>query len=109
MAGEKIRSARQATAAAIAELRDGASFAVIAGNHRPSRCTPDAGPPGPTAAPAPRPSSAVRRLRADGGTAIGAWLRAARRLADRHPDAVRHAILLTDGQNGEDARCSPAP
>ena len=43
MAGEKIRSARQATAAAIAELRDGVAFAVIAGNHRARQVYPDAG------------------------------------------------------------------
>ena len=43
MAGEKIRSARQATAAAIAELRDGVAFAVIAGNHRAQQVYPDVG------------------------------------------------------------------
>ena len=43
MAGEKIRSARRATAAAIAELRDGVAFAVIAGDHRAQQVYPDAG------------------------------------------------------------------
>ncbi len=33
MTGSKIRAARQATAAAIGQLRDGVSFAVVAGNH----------------------------------------------------------------------------
>ena len=43
MSGEKIRSARQATAAAIAELRDGVAFAVIAGDHRARQVYPNAG------------------------------------------------------------------
>jgi Mg-chelatase subunit ChlD len=43
----------------------------------------------------------AERLQADGGTGIGAWLRLAARIADQHPGAVKHAILLTDGQNGE--------
>ena len=103
MGGKKIRSARRATAAAIAELRDGVAFAVIAGDHRARQVYPDAGHrPGGRADPR-RGHASGRRLQADGGTAIGAWLHAARLLADQHPDAVRHAILLTDGQNGEDA------
>jgi hypothetical protein len=103
MSGDKIRSARQATAAAIAELRDGVAFAVIAGDHRVRPVYPPAG----TARADERTRAAaiacVGELRADGGTAIGTWLSAARDLAEQHPDAVRHAILLTDGQNGEDA------
>ena len=103
MAGEKIRSARRATAAAIAELRDGVAFAVIAGDHRAQQVYPDAGTARADGRTRVEATQRVGLLRADGGTAIGAWLRAARGLADRHPDAVRHAILLTDGQNGEDA------
>jgi serine/threonine protein phosphatase PrpC len=103
MAGEKIRSARRATATAIAELRDGVAFAVVAGDHRAQQVYPDAGTARADGRTRAEAIQRVGLLRADGGTAIGAWLRAARGLADRHPDAVRHAILLTDGQNGEDA------
>jgi hypothetical protein len=41
----------------------------------------------------------VGRLRTHGGTAIGQWLRLARELFATREDTLRHAILLTDGQN----------
>lgn len=101
MAGAKIRAAQQATLAAIAEVRDGASFAVIAGNSTAHQLYPPAGTARADARTREEAGEQVRRLIADGGTAIGAWLRLAHRIALAHPDAVRHAILLTDGQNGE--------
>ena len=76
MAGEKIRSARRATAAAIAELRDGAAFAVIAGDHRAQQVYPDAGTARADGRTRAEATERVGLLRADGGTAIGAWLRA---------------------------------
>jgi hypothetical protein len=48
--------------------------------------------------------TAVARLDGDGGTAIGSWLRAADALFEKTSATKRHAILLTDGRNGEDAR-----
>jgi von Willebrand factor type A C-terminal domain/von Willebrand factor type A domain len=42
---------------------------------------------------------AVQRLSANGGTAIGKWLRLADELFASRPSSIRHAILLTDGQN----------
>src|SRR5215471_15421786 len=42
---------------------------------------------------------AVRRLRANGGTAIGQWLRLAHQVFQSCPATLRHAILLTDGEN----------
>jgi hypothetical protein len=44
---------------------------------------------------------AVAGLRARGGTRIGEWLRLAHQLFAGHSAGLRHAILLTDGQNGE--------
>ena len=101
MAGSKILSARQATVAALAEVSDGASFAVIAGNHSAHQVYPRTGTARADARTRAAAARAVQGLRADGATAIGTWLRLARRIADAHPNAVRHAILLTDGQNGE--------
>ena len=76
MAGEKIRSARQATAAAIAELRDGVAFAVIAGDHRAQQVYPDAGHrPGRRTHPRRGHPARSACCDADGGTAIGTWLR----------------------------------
>ncbi|MGH3249700.1 MAG: hypothetical protein ACRDOI_26340, partial [Trebonia sp.] len=43
--------------------------------------------------------SALRRLRASCGTAIGQWLRLAHQVFSSCPATLRHAILLTDGKN----------
>jgi len=104
MGGAKMRHAQQATIAAIAEVRDGASFAVIAGTGTAQQVYPAAGTVRADTRTRAAATAQVQRLRADGATAIGAWLRLARRIADAHPGAVRHAILLTDGQNGEKPR-----
>ena len=102
MHGEKMRSARQATSAALAELRDGVSFAVISGVGMAVQVYPrDGGTAVADARTRAEANSEVANLRAGGGTAIGTWLSAVGRLADAHPGGLRHALLLTDGQNGE--------
>ena len=83
MAGEKIRSARQATAAAIAELRDGVAFAVIAGDHRARQVYPDAGT-----------ARADERTRAEATARVGE-LQRRRRHRDRHLAARRPATSPT--------------
>ncbi|MEO3807766.1 VWA domain-containing protein [Sphaerisporangium sp. B11E5] len=100
----KINDARKAAQAAIDTLRDGVHFAVIAGNHQAEVIYPGHGGLAP-ATPQTRYESkqAVGQLRADGGTAMGRWLRRAADLFSAHqmthPDAIKHAILLTDGKN----------
>jgi hypothetical protein len=101
MTGDKIRAARRATAAAIAQLRDGVSCAVIAGTHHARQVYPSAGTVTADAGTRSAATRVVDRLRADGGTGIGSWLTMAGQIADAHPGAIKHAILLTDGQNGE--------
>jgi hypothetical protein len=104
MTGSKIRAARQATVAAIAALRDGVSFAVVAGNHVARQVYP---PHGTAVAGDDSRSAAIRlveRLQADGGTGIGNWLMHVGGLAREHSGSIKHAILLTDGQNGESAQ-----
>lgn len=96
----KMRNARDATAAAIEALHDGVSFAVVAGTHQAAEIFPGGG----TLAVADadtraRARQALRKLGAGGGTAIGEWLRLSERLLSTREDAVRHAILLTDGRN----------
>jgi von Willebrand factor type A C-terminal domain/von Willebrand factor type A domain len=104
MHGQKILSARQATSAALAELRDGVSFAVISGVGMAVQVYPrDGGTAVAGAHTRAEANSAVTSLRAGGGTAIGSWLSAVGRLAEAHPGGLRHALLLTDGQNGEHA------
>jgi hypothetical protein len=102
MLGDKMVSARRATAAAIAELRDGVSFTVIAGTDRAEQLYPQLG--GTATADTGTRADATARvqwLEANGRTGIGAWLTLATQIADAHPGGVKHAILLTDGQNGE--------
>jgi hypothetical protein len=96
----KIREARNATSAAFDCLRDGVRFAVVAGSHFPAEIYPGDGVLA-TASVETRDAAkrAVARMEADGGTAIGTWLLAADDLFRAAPDAIRHAILLTDGRN----------
>jgi hypothetical protein len=102
MGGQKIVEARRAACAAIDTLRDGIAFGVVAGDHDARLVYPDrtglveASPDTRSAAKA-----AVSRVQAGGGTAIGRWLSLTRVLMETRPGAIRHAILLTDGQNGE--------
>ncbi|MFG2297159.1 VWA domain-containing protein [Streptomyces sp. NPDC048603] len=96
----KMEGARQATAAAIDTLRDGTSFAVIAGTHVAKEVYPGQG----RLAVADRTTRAQAKealggLRPGGGTAIGTWLRLADGLLRGSSAAVRHGVLLTDGRN----------
>jgi von Willebrand factor type A C-terminal domain/von Willebrand factor type A domain len=96
----KLLQARQATAAAIDVIRDGTAFAVIAGSHVARSLYPADGTMAIADAGSRQAAkTAVSRLRAVGGTAIGQWLRAARETFLTRSDDLRHAILLTDGQN----------
>lgn len=96
----KLAAAKAATIAAIGTLRDGVTFAVVAGTDTAKLVYPNR----PELVPATAHSraeakGAVNRLRANGGTAIGSWLQLADTLFVGQPAAMRHAILLTDGQN----------
>ncbi|WP_405425086.1 VWA domain-containing protein [Streptomyces erythrochromogenes] len=97
---EKMRGAREATAAAVDTLRDGTAFAVIAGTHVAKEVYPGQGRLA-VADPATRARAkeALRGLSAGGGTAIGTWLRLADGLLRGSTAAIRHGILLTDGRN----------
>lgn len=97
--GAKIRAARAATAAAIDTLDDGVEFAIIAGTDRATQIYPRAGTMVADSESRREAKSVVKRIRADGGTAIGSWLRAAAYIFNDRPNAIRHSILLTDGKN----------
>jgi len=96
----KIKAAREASIAAIDCLRDGVLFAVIQGNEGAEKVYPTEGWL-QTASESTRAEAkkAVSRLSADGGTAIGTWLRLANQAFSSVPDRICHAILLTDGEN----------
>src|SRR5215472_9390904 len=96
----KIAEARAACSAAVDVIRDGVAFAVIAGTHEAAACFPEDGSLA-VAGPQTRElaKKAVARLRPGGGTAIGVWLRLAHQMCTSHPARLRHAILLTDGND----------
>ena len=96
----KIQAAKRATAAAIDALRPGTAFAVIAGTHLAEVVYPMSGRLVPAdAASKAVAKRAVARLEPGGGTAMSTWLDLADQLFADRPDALRHAILLTDGHN----------
>jgi Ca-activated chloride channel family protein len=96
----KIAAACRATQAAIDALRDGVFFGVVQGTDHAELVYPTGDAlAAATAETKAAAKAAVRRLVASGATAMGSWLREADRLLAAHPSAVRHAILLTDGQN----------
>jgi hypothetical protein len=98
MDGAKIREARKATAAAVDCIRDGARFAVVSGNDRAHAVFPLGGLAESNRKSRAEAAEAVRRLKAQGGTAIGRWIDAATDLLVDE-GGVRHAILLTDGRD----------
>ncbi|MGH3899311.1 MAG: vWA domain-containing protein [Pseudonocardiaceae bacterium] len=97
---EKIIKAKEAACVAIDELRDGVEFALISGSYGARMLWP-AEPKLVIADPWARAEAkdALRRVDTAGGTTIGAWLRLADQLLSERPQAIRHAILLTDGRN----------
>jgi hypothetical protein len=96
----KMAAARRATQAAVEALRDGVAFAIV-------RCTGDAEVVYPNdgrlalASPRTREEAkaAAESLEAGGGTAMARWLLQARDLFIGLPDAIHHALLLTDGRD----------
>ncbi|WP_249227877.1 VWA domain-containing protein [Kutzneria sp. CA-103260] len=96
----KIANARKAAAAAVDALPDGTWFALVEGTDEATMRYPDT----PRLVPADartrqRAKAAAGHLVAIGATAMSTWLSLARDLLDTRPDAVRHALLLTDGRN----------
>ncbi|MEM8923368.1 MAG: VWA domain-containing protein [Actinomycetota bacterium] len=97
--GRKMRAARDATKAAIDTIRDGVHFAVVGGNSGAYMIYPHEGLAVSDPTTRAEAKSIVDRVEAKGGTAIGTWLQAAAYLANQRPEAIAHAILLTDGKN----------
>lgn len=98
----RMVAARQAAKAAVNCIDDGVRFAIIAGVSTAQQLFPAPGQLA-VATPATRAEavSAIDRLQANGGTAMGAWLKLAGQLFAQRPGDITHAILLTDGENGE--------
>jgi hypothetical protein len=102
MPRDKIVAARAATSAAVGVIRDGTWFAVIGGA---ARARPVYPPDGTMAVASERTRQeagrAIGKLKARRGTYMSEWLSLAYRTFQSCPATLRHAILLTDGQNLE--------
>jgi hypothetical protein len=97
---EKLKAALAATRAAIDCLPDGTLFGIIAGGSVARRLYPTDGKlVMSTGATREEAKASVSTLDAIGGTAIGLWLMEAYNWFASHPNAIRHALLLTDGKN----------
>jgi hypothetical protein len=99
MPATKLSEAKRAAAVAVDALRDGVFFAIVAGNHEADQIYPSGPMVRADSTTRAAAKHAINRLAATGGTAMGKWLLLANRLLADHPDAIRHAILLTDGDN----------
>jgi hypothetical protein len=106
MTGLKISQARLAASAAVDVVRDGAYFAVVAGQTSARLVYP----PQPrmiaaTAETRAMAKSEIAKVAADGTTGMSAWLGLANTLLTSCPAQIKHAVMLTDGYStdGEDA------
>ena len=98
----RMVAARQAAKAAVNCIDDGVRFAIIAGVSTAQQLFPAPGQLAvATAETRAQAVGAIDKLQANGGTAMGAWLKLAGQLFAQRPGDITHAILLTDGENGE--------
>src|SRR5262249_25777342 len=93
MTGDRIQHAKAAVERAIDLLRDDAFSCVIPGTDPARVVSPLAQA---TEGNRKAAHAAVRGLKADGGTAMSTWLAQARQEFRKMPDAIHHALLLTD-------------
>ncbi len=101
MQGKKIVAAKAALCQMIDLIPEDAHFFIVVGNDRARLVVPvvPATPNNRTAA-----KTAVKAIDAGGATLISGWLNAALNEFNKMPNAVRQALLMTDGQNdGTDA------
>lgn len=106
MGHDTMEGAKNAAQVAVTEIVDGTRFAVIAGTEVATLIYPpvQSGPAMSVMDSTSREEAlaAISRFRASGGTAIGSWLDLAGTVFASVPEVTqRHAILLTDGENGE--------
>ncbi|MGX7829449.1 VWA domain-containing protein [Actinokineospora sp. 24-640] len=99
MWGAKLAQAKAAAIAAVDTLRDGTAFAIVAGTESAWQVYPEHGMAAASGRSRAEARKAVRAMSADGGTAIGAWLRLAGRLLENRTEEIKHGLLLTDGRN----------
>jgi hypothetical protein len=98
MEGGKIVAAKGAMARLVAMLPEDCYFFIVTGSASAQLVCPVAQA---TPANKERAMQAIRPIRAEGGTYMSLWLEAALNQFRTMPQAVRQAVLLTDGQNDQ--------
>ncbi len=98
MDGVKILAARAAMTRLVGMLPEDCSFFIVTGADTVKLISPVAPA---NALNKDRAIAAIRSIRADGGTTISVWLKAALQQFQTQPGALKQALLLTDGQNDE--------
>ena len=101
---DKLAEAKRATETAIDTLPDGVAFAIVAGREYAELVYPHEGLAPADARTRAEARRAVHGLTADGGTALGSWLRLTGNLFLGHRAEVKHAIMLTDGRDEHETR-----
>lgn len=96
MHGQKIHAAKSAIAKIVNLLPDDASFFIITGSTNAHLVFPMSKA---TRENKERAIAAIKTIDAGGGTVISTWLAEALEQFKKMPNAVRQALLLTDGQN----------
>lgn len=96
MGGQKIHAAKSAIAKLVSLLPEDASFFIVTGSTSSNLVFPISQA---TQQNKERATAAISHISASGGTVISSWLNAALSQFQNKPNAVRQALLLTDGQN----------
>lgn len=96
MNGQKIVSAKKAMTQLVQMLPDDASFFIVTGATKAQLVVPLVTA---TRQNKNRAIEAIRGIQANGGTLISHWLALALGEFQKQPQAIRQALLLTDGQN----------
>lgn len=96
MQGQKIQAAKQAIIKLIELMPKGSYFFVITGNHKATLLVPVISA---TSQNKQRATDLVREIDACGTTVVSTWLTEALTQFKKMPNAIRQALLLTDGQN----------
>ncbi len=96
MGGGKIHATKEAMTRLINLLPPDSSFFIVAGTGKATLIVPStpASPQGKE-----RALRAIRGIAAGGGTLMSTWLAIALQQFKQQPNAIRQALLLTDGQN----------
>jgi uncharacterized protein YegL len=98
MIGEKIEAAKAAMVKVVQLLPTDSHFFIVTGSGHANLVVPVLPA---TAEHKQQAIAAIQKIRASGGTLISSWLNAALTEFQKRPDAIRQALLLTDGQNDD--------